>query len=208
MVENQLRPNKIKEKEILNCFRIIEKENFITGGNKSICYSDKDFKISSSRGYLKNLHLAQIITNAKIKKTDKVLHVGGLTGYLTIIISKICKKVFVIENEDKNLLILKNYIENKTMDNIEIIRKDLLNGYVQESPYDIIIIDCPIYHLNNDYLDQLNNNGGRLIYIQKISQHISKAYRITKYLKSYTNEYLFDVFSNLSIDMLKEEFKF
>ena len=80
MVKNQLRPNKIKEKVILDLFQNTPKENFVPEDFKTICYSDKNIYILNKRGYLKNLHLAQIIHNADIKKDDNVLHIGGLTG--------------------------------------------------------------------------------------------------------------------------------
>ena len=125
MVENQLRPNKIKEEKILNLFRSVPKEIFVKRNHQPICYSDRDFNISIRRGYLKNLHLAQIISSAQIKSTDKVLHVGGLTGYLSVIIGKICNQLVVLENEDDNISLLKNnFIINK-LDNIKIVNGNL-----------------------------------------------------------------------------------
>ncbi len=207
MVENQLRPNKIKEEKILNLFRNIPKEIFVKRNHQPICYSDRDFNISIRRGYLKNLHLAQIISSAQIKSTDKVLHVGGLTGYLSMMIGTICKELIVLENEEENISILKNNFTKHSLNNIKIINDKLNNGFVEESPYDLIVIDCPIYNLNGIFIDQLNQ-GGRLIYIEKINDELAKAYKITKTKGSFSKEYLFDVFSEFSIDKKNEEFEF
>ena len=207
MVENQLRPNKIREEKILNLFKNIPKEIFVKPMHQSICYSDKDFNISIKRGYLKNLHLAQIITNAKIKNTDKVLHVGGLTGYLSVIIGKICNQLVVLENEDDNISLLKNNFTINKLENIKIVNGNLDKGFVEESPYDLIIIDCPIYNLNKIFIDQLSKEG-RLIYIEKINNELAKAYKIIKTKGSFSKEYLFDVFSEFSIDKKNEEFEF
>ena len=207
MVENQLRPNKIREEKILNLFKNVPKEIFVKPIDQSICYSDKDFNISIKRGYLKNLHLAQIITNAKIKNTDKVLHVGGLTGYLSVIIGKICNQLVVLENEENNISLLKNNFTINKLDNIKIVNGNLDKGFVEESPYDLIIIDCPIYHLNKIFIDQLSKEG-RLIYIEKINNELAKAYKIIKTKGSFSKEYLFDVFSEFSIDKKNEEFEF
>ena len=207
MVENQLRPNKIKEEKILNLFRNIPKEIFVKQNHQSICQSDRDFNISIKRGYLKNLHLAQIIKSSEIKNSDKVLHVGGLTGYLSVIIGNICKELIVLEKEDDNILILKNNFTKNNLNNIKIINANLNEGFSKESPYDLIVIDCPIYNLNKIFFDQLKQNG-RLIYIQKVNIELAKAYKITKINDSFSKEYLFDVFSKFSIDKKKEEFKF
>ena len=207
MVENQLRPNKIKEEKILNLFRSVPKEIFVKRNHQPICYSDRDFNISIRRGYLKNLHLAQIISSAQIKSTDKVLHVGGLTGYLSVIIAKICNQLVVLENEDDNISLLKNNLTINKLDNIKIVNGNLDKGFVEESPYDLIIIDCPIYNLNKIFIDQLSKEG-RLIYIEKINNELAKAYKIIKTKGSFSKEYLFDVFSEFSIDKKNEEFEF
>ena len=43
-------------------------------------YTDLDIKLCSNRGYLKNLHIAQLLNHSEVKKTHKVLHLGGSTG--------------------------------------------------------------------------------------------------------------------------------
>ena len=89
MIENQLRPNKITNIVILDIFNKVYKENFISEDKKNICYSDQDISVKDSRGYLKNLHLAQILNFSEIQNDEKVLHIGGLTGYLSVLISKL-----------------------------------------------------------------------------------------------------------------------
>ena len=208
MVENQLRPNKIKEKSLLNLFQTIPKEDFVPDTFKANCYFDKDLNILENRGYLKNLHLAQIINYANIQEKNNVLHIGGLTGYLSLIISKLCKKITILE-EDKTIYEnLNKNIEQLKIDNITIIETSLNDGYSVNSPYDIIIIDCPLYYLNNELIEQVNPKNGKLIYIEKVKDNLSKAYKITRNDNFKSKEYLFDVFSNFSIDQLSEEFKF
>jgi len=207
MVENQLRPNKIKEKVLLNLFKTIPKENFVPENYKRICYSDKNLNIINKRGYLKNLHLAQIIHNAEIKKNDKVLHIGGLTGYLSSIIAKLCKKLIIIEEDDKIIINLKDNLSYFNFNNIEIINSDLQKGYILNSPYDLIIIDCPLYNFKKELIQQLNINQGRMIYIEKLKDDLSKAYKIIRNNDNHNKEYLFDVFSNFAIDNINRSFK-
>ena len=69
MVENQLRPNKIKDEEILGIFNETPKEEFFTRRNlEYLSYSDMDITLSINRGYLKNLHIAQLIKAFRNKK--------------------------------------------------------------------------------------------------------------------------------------------
>ena len=54
------------------------------------------------------------LQNLDIKKNERVLHIGGLTGYLSVLISKLCKEICVTEKDDESLdLIKKNFKENQ-----------------------------------------------------------------------------------------------
>ena len=97
MVENQLRPNKINDSNILSIFNEIEKEKFLNNNLMNLAYSDLDLNLIENRGYLKNLHIAQLLQHSNIKKDDNILHIGGLTGYVTLILSKLSNYVYVIE---------------------------------------------------------------------------------------------------------------
>jgi len=210
MVENQLRPNKINDSRILDIFNEIEKEQFLYDDVISLAYSDVDIYLIKNRGYIKNLHIAQLIQHSNIQKEDNILHIGGLTGYVTLILSKLCNFVHVIENDK---FLLKKFEENLSklqMNNVQIIKNDFTLGYKEKSPYDLIFIDCPLkkFPNNNPFLSQLNQNNGRLIMIEKVNDELGKGIRITKNINNYNNEVLFDVFSKLLLYPHKEEFLF
>ena len=207
MVENQLRPNKITNSDILKVFNKISKENFISEDKINICYSDQDISVKDQRGYLKNLHLAQILNFAEIRNDEKVLHIGGLTGYLSVLIAKLCKKIYVTDH-DQNFVedIIKNFKDNEVF-NGQVFKESSSEGLKNKGPFDLIIIDCPQYNLNLNLLNQINL-GGRIIYIEKIDAELSKAYKMIKYNDNYSKEFLFDVFSNFYLTKKEEGFIF
>jgi len=207
MIENQLRPNKITNIDILQVFNKVSKENFITEDKINICYSDQDISVKDARGYLKNLHLAQILHFADIKKDEKILHIGGLTGYLSVLIANLCKELYVTDNDDRFVEdIIKNFKNNK-MRNGYVFKKYFSEGLLEKEPYDLIIIDCPQYNINLNLLNQVNV-GGKIIYIEKINNELSKAYKMTKYENNYSKDFLFDVFSNFYFAKKEEGFNF
>ena len=208
MVENQLRPNKITDPRILSIFNEIKKEQFLNNDLQSIAYSDVDLNLTGNRGYLKNLHIAQLIQHSNITKKDKVLHIGGLTGYVTSILSQLSDYLVVIENDQGLLKQLKENLSKLKLINVEIINSDLRSGYKEKSPYDLIFIDCPVNNVSNELLDQLDLNFGRVITIEKINSDLGKGVRITKNKKNYNKEILFDAFSKLTLYRHKKEFIF
>ena len=207
MIENQLRPNKITNNDVLQVFMSTSKEKFISEDKKNICYSDQDISIKDQRGYLKNLHLAQILHYAEIKNNEKVLHIGGLTGYLSVLIAKLCNKIYVTDNDQ---VFVENIIENfknNELTNGKVIKEEFSEGLKGEEPFDLIIIDCPQYNFNLDLLSQVNV-GGRIIYIEKINEELSKAYKMIKYEDNFSKVFLFDVFSNFYLTKQVEGFNF
>jgi len=203
MVENQLRPNKIKELNILNLFRNIEKEKFIPNELKNLSYSDMDINIREKRGYLKNLHIAQLIKYADLNKNHKVLHIGALTGYVSTILANLCNQVYALESDLDLRNIFEINIQDQKINNIKIIDSDFKDGYELMAPYDRIFIDTPISKIDKIIMDQINPNLGKIIMIKKININLSQAIIITNNNNNISQEYLFDVFS--SCELYKEE---
>ena len=207
MIENQLRPNKITNSNVLQAFMNTSKEQFISDDKINICYSDQDISIKDRRGYLKNLHLAQILHFADIKNNEKVLHIGGLTGYLSVLIAKLCKKIYVTDNDQSFVDSINKNFSNNEVANGEVLKEEFSEGLKSKGPYDLIVIDCPQYNFNLDLLNQVNV-GGRIIYIEKINEELSKAYKMIKYEDNFSKVFLFDVFSNFYLTKKEEGFNF
>ena len=207
MIENQLRPNKITNSNVLQAFMNTSKEQFISDDKINICYSDQDISIKDRRGYLKNLHLAQILHFADIKNNEKVLHIGGLTGYLSVLIAKLCKKIYVTDNDQSFVDSINKNFSNNEVANGEVLKEEFSEGLKSKGPYDLIVIDCPQYNFNLDLLNQVNV-GGRIVYIEKINEELSKAYKMIKFDDNYSKVFLFDVFSNFYLTKKEEGFNF
>ena len=208
MVVNQLRPNKINEENILQIFENTPKENYLDVSLGKNCYLDNNLDITDKRGYLKNLHLAQIIKYSKILANDKVLHIGGLTGYFSALISSLCKELHVVEENRELFKLLEQNIKNTDNTNISLFNHNLLDGLSDKAPFNLIIIDGPIFKITDKLKKQLAMNGGRLIYIKKIYDNLGKAYKIIRNEDLYSSEYLFDVMSSYQIQEQQEDFKF
>jgi protein-L-isoaspartate(D-aspartate) O-methyltransferase len=206
MVENQLRPNKIKDPTILSIFKKIPKETFLSENLESLTYSDMDIDLGKYRGYLKNLHIAQLIKHSEIKKNHKILHIGALTGYVTSLLSDLCFEVHAIEEEGQYFSILKKNVSE--IKNIKVAGGSFKDGDVSNAPFDRIIIDCPIVKVNKIILNQLSDKLGQIIMIEKNHENLNKAIKFTRNANSFSKEFLFDVFSNYELYREKKGFVF
>ena len=208
MVENQLRPNKITDPIILNLFKKIKKEDFLSEHIRDFSYNDLNIDLDDQRGYLKNLHIAQMIHSANIIKVHKVLHLGGLTGYVSSILSFLCKELIVIENQKDFVNQLEINIDKLSIKNIKIITTSFYEGFLQDSPYDIIFIDNPVNGISDFLKDQVSSESGKIIMIKKLNNNLCKAYKITRINNNYFDEFLFDIFCQYLLFKKKKDFIF
>ena len=103
----------------------------------------------------------KIINAAKIKSSDVVLEVGPGTGNLTeFIVAQKPKKIFLIEKDET----LANDLEKRYLDNISIIKKDIL-----KIPYDfffgkkfLILGNLP-YNISTKILSDLCLNKNLIV---------------------------------------------
>ena len=97
MVKNQLRPNGISSNKILDLFLSVPKENFLSNEMKPFAYIDNEILINKNAYYLSNLNIAKLIQYSNLNINDNLLHIGSLSGYVTVILSKLVQNVTAIE---------------------------------------------------------------------------------------------------------------
>lgn len=135
------------------------------------------------------------------------MHIGGLTGYLSVLIAKLCKKIYVTDNDQSFVDSINKNFSNNEVANGEVLKEEFSEGLKSKGSYDLIVIDCPQYNFNLDLLNQVNV-GGRIVYIEKINEELSKAYKMIKYEDNFSKVFLFDVFSNFYLTKKEEGFNF
>ena len=209
MVDNQIRPNNIQNNKILELFSSIEKENYIPEKYKDYAYFDDEINFDNNRSYLPNLHIAQLIQSANLNLSEKVLHIGSLTGYVTTILSNLVKDVVAIESAKDLFFTLERNIKKFNLNNVTPINDNYENGYMKNKPYDVIFIDSVTEFIPEIFYSQLNDSTGRILLIEKINSNLQKGVIITKNNTSYLKEYIFDsLLKSSPLFKLKEKFKF
>ena len=180
MVDNQIKPNKVNDKKIIDLFRKIEKEIFLPEKKKKHAYIDCEIEIDNNRFYQSNMHTAQLLQAANISKSDNILHIGSLTGYVTLILSKLANNIVAIEYNYDLYDILTDNIKKFNMNNVLPINSDYEMGYENGQPYNVIFIDSIVESIPNNLYNQLDNTNGRIISIEKINSNLNRGMVIVK----------------------------
>ena len=102
MVKNQVLPNNVKNRELIDALLEIKKELFVPTKDMDLVYSDRDILVSRERNIIRTFVIAKMLDKCNFQKDNTILVIGCLTGYTLAIISRLVNYVFGVEN-DKNL---------------------------------------------------------------------------------------------------------
>ena len=134
---------------------------------------------------------ARLVQSLDVKKNQTVLTVGSATGYGTVILSYLADTVIGIESDKKLIENSSETLLKLNVNNAAIIQGNILEGYVNQAPYNSILIEGAVNEVPEKILNQLSNNG-KLATVQYISKNNGKAVVFEKVDEVIVKKYLFD----------------
>ena len=159
MVERQLRLRGIREPEILDAFRAVPREAFVSPAYAHIAYGDHPLPIEAQQTISQPYIVGLMIQAAAIKSGDTVLEVGSGSGYAAAVISRIAAKVVGIERQHELAEVSRERLARLGFDNVEIVEGDGTVGWPESAPYDAILAAASGSHVPQSLIDQLKRDG-------------------------------------------------
>jgi len=162
MVERQLRRRGIGEPDILDAFRAVPREAFISDEYAHLAYGDHPLPIEANQTISQPYIVALMIQAAAIRPGDTVLEVGAGSGYAAAVISRIAGRVVGIERQHELVEVARERLQRLGYDNIEIVEGDGTKGWPDAAPFDAILAAASGSHVPKALISQLAP-GGRLV---------------------------------------------
>lgn len=162
MVERQLRRRGITEPIILDAFRQVPRELFVSDQYAHLAYGDHPLPIEAEQTISQPYIVALMMQAAAIKSGDKVLEVGSGSGYAAAVIGRIAARVIGIERQHELVEVARERLERLGYDNIDIVEGDGTKGCPDEAPFDAILAAASGSHVPEPLLGQLAP-GGRIV---------------------------------------------
>ena len=161
MVDGQLRPNGVTDLDLIAAALDIPRERFVAPGLESIAYLDRDVPADPKRALLKPMVLGRLIQALEIAPTDKVLDVGGGSGYAAAILARLAGSVVALEDEPVRAKRCGVLAKELGISNVTAVDGMLDAGWPPLAPYDAILVNGRCEVEPQTLLRQLGN-GGRL----------------------------------------------
>ncbi len=154
-----LRRRGISDLRILDAFRSVPREAFVTREHAHLAYGDHPLPIAAGQTISQPYIVALMIEAAEIGAGDRVLEVGSGSGYAAALISRIAAKVVGIERQPELVDLARERLARMGYDNVEIVEGDGTAGWPAGAPYDAILAAASGSHVPQPLIDQLAAGG-------------------------------------------------
>lgn len=159
MVERQLRRRGITETAILDAFRTVPREAFVSREYAHLAYGDHPLPIEAHQTISQPYIVGLMIEAAGIGPGDTVLEVGAGSGYAAAVISRVARTVVGIERQHELAELARERLRRLGYDNVEIVEGDGTKGCPEFAPYDAILAAASGSHVPQPLLAQLKPDG-------------------------------------------------
>lgn len=179
MVERQIESRGIDDPNIIGAFRTVPRELFVSPEYAELAYGDHPLPIEAGQTISQPYIVALMIQAAEIKPGDKVLEVGGGSGYAAAVIGQIAGTVISVERQHDLVALARGRLSSLGYDNVKVREGDGTRGCVEEAPFDAILAAASGSHVPQSLIDQLGD-GGRLVMPVGDPGWVQKLVKVTK----------------------------
>ncbi|MGC4003254.1 MAG: protein-L-isoaspartate(D-aspartate) O-methyltransferase [Pirellulales bacterium] len=162
MVVDDLIPQGIKDKRILQAFRDTPRHELVPQKFRHLSYFDMAIPIGESQTISGPFVVAYMTEQLDPQPTDKVLEIGTGSGFQAAILSPLVKDVYTIEIVEQLGFTAKRALERLKYKNVHVKIGDGFQGWPDHAPFDKIIVTCSPEKVPQPLIDQLKE-GGRMI---------------------------------------------
>jgi protein-L-isoaspartate(D-aspartate) O-methyltransferase len=180
MVVSQLINRNIKDTNVLDAMEKIPRHLFVDKNYSNEAYSDYPLPIIMGQTISQPYIVALMTQELELTNKDKILEIGTGSGYQTAILAEIAKEVFTVETINELLIKAQNVLESLDYKNIYFKNSDGYKGWLEEAPFDKIIVTAAPKEIPDLLTGQLKNKGIMLIPIGFPGQTQS-LFKVTKF---------------------------
>ena len=161
MVESQVRPSDVTDLRIIHAMRTLPRERFVPGAKRAIAYGDLEVEVADGRTLLRPRDLAKLLQNLAPQANERALEIAGATGYGAAVLAACCKEVITLDPNPDLSFAARAALESAGVGNAKTVSTAAVDGWQDEAPYDVILLNGSAEIVPDAWLRQLAP-GGRL----------------------------------------------
>ncbi|MBU4510959.1 protein-L-isoaspartate(D-aspartate) O-methyltransferase [bacterium] len=163
MVLNQLQSRDIIDPEVLQAMLTVPRHKFVDEHIRESAYNDYPLAIGEGQTISQPYIVALMTQLLELKGNEKVLEIGTGSGYQAAVLAEIVEEVYTVEIYESLSKKSEKLLTDLGYRNIKSKVGDGYYGWEEYAPYDAIIVTCAPDHVPPPLLQQIKDDGGRIV---------------------------------------------
>ena len=151
------RGNYLRTTEVRTAMEEVDRRNFVKTSDKYLAYDDTPLTIGQGQTISAPHMVTMMLEELKLRKTDNLLEIGSGCGYHAAVASRMVSRVTTIERITYLYELACENLED--FDNVQVVNGDGSRGFVENSPYQKIMVTCGAPRVPPPLIDQLEVGG-------------------------------------------------
>jgi protein-L-isoaspartate(D-aspartate) O-methyltransferase len=162
MVDTQIEARGITDVNVLAALRKVPRHLFVSEALRDQAYGDFPLPIGEQQTISQPYIVAEMTQALQLNDRDRVLEIGTGSGYQAAVIAQIAFRVYTVERIHSLLVKARHLFDKLQYYNIVTRYSDGTTGWVEESPFDAIIVTAGAPEVPSPLVNQLAY-GGRMV---------------------------------------------
>lgn len=196
MVESQVRPADVTDTRIIQAMRQLPRERFAPAQKRAIAYADLEIDVAPGRTLLRPRDLAKLIQALAPQANERALEIAGATGYGAAVLAACCKEAITLDPDGDLSFAAGTALDSCGLSNVKAVSTALLNGWKDEAPFDVIMLNGASEIVPDAWLQQLAPGGRLGVIVREGAAGAARIYTRTD--DTFSHRTVFDAFPALT----------
>ncbi len=167
MVEQQLRPGKVLDPDVLDMLFMVKREEFVPPAHRRLAFADTQIPLGGDAGARMFAPIVEALALQALamKKHENVLEVGTGSGYMAALLGAHADHVWSVEIDPQLAAAAVENLRRAGVTNVSVEVGNGLPGLPAHAPFDAVMVSGAVAKVPQVLLDQLKP-GGRLFAIE------------------------------------------
>lgn len=175
----------IQDLRVLTAMETLPRQRFVPSAIESQAYQDNALPISGGQTISQPYIVARMTELLELKGSEKVLEIGGGTGYQTAILASLANRVYSIERLPNLAAEAEARLMALGFANILVSAADGTQGWPDRAPFDAILVAAGGPIIPTPLVSQLRV-GGRLVVPVGATKNSQDLILVTRTAEGYT----------------------
>jgi protein-L-isoaspartate(D-aspartate) O-methyltransferase len=161
LVERLRLDTRISDPRVLEAFARVPRHCFVPDSQRGFAYEDRALPLLEGQTISQPTMIAIMLEALRPQKSDRVLEVGGGSGYAAALLAELVGEVYTIEIRPRLVAMARHNLGSLGLHNVWVELGDGRNGLVEHAPFQSILVSAGAAHVPAKLLEQLAV-GGRI----------------------------------------------